>query len=212
MDKNKAGPQKSDPRRIIYRFIARLDDFGPNRKNTVSQTRLSDFIQYLYFQNSGREKELKNLYKSTKRAILSWDGQFGDDCICIDHTNDHLWILEELKIGPAFCKHTSVSNGTIQRFSPSLVLRFQSTTSAASEPVALDMDFALYELVSDLEDGYRPTAQDKNCHADFAGFVQRLIEFGNKSQEIVLIPKNGDQTYRMVFEKTMFDEYEFKVV
>lgn len=73
------------------------------------------------------------------------------------------------------------------------------------------MDFSLYELVSDMKDGYRPTVQDKNRHADFVSFVQQLIEFGNKSEKIMLVPKESDKTYKMVFEETEFG-YEFKVV
>ena len=59
--------------------------------------------------------------------------------------------------------------------------------------------------------GYRPTVQDKNRHADFVGFVQRLLDFGNKETKITLIPKKSDKHYKMLFEETDFG-YEFKVV
>ena len=62
-----------------------------------------------------------------------------------------------------------------------------------------------------MRDGYRPTVQDKNEHADFVSFVQRLIEFGNKGMRIELLPKDIQRDYRIVFEKNDFD-YEFKVV
>lgn len=205
------GGIKPDLKKIIYRFIARINDFGTNRKDTTSQMRLREFIQYLYFQNSGNEKKLGELYKSTRRAILGWDGQFEDDYICIDDTNDQLWLLEQLQIKSVINKNTQKNNGTIQRFSPSLILRFQKANSATNEAAELNVDFSLYELVSDMKDGYRPTVQDKNRHADFVSFVQQLIEFGNKSEKIMLVPKESDKTYKMVFEETEFG-YEFKVV
>ena len=205
------GGIKPDLKKIIYRFIARINDFGANRKDTTSQIRLREFIQYLYFQNSGNEKKLGELYKSTRRAILGWNGQFEDDYICIDDTNDQLWLLEQLQIKSVINKNAQKNNGTIQRFSPSLILRFQKANSSTNETAELNMDFSLYELVSDMKDGYRPTVQDKNRHADFVSFVKQLIEFGNKSEKIMLVPKESDKTYKMVFEETEFG-YEFKVV
>lgn len=205
------GGIKPELKKIIYKFIARINDFGPKRQATSSQLRLHEFIQFLYFQNSGNEKKLGELYKSARRAILSWDGQFEDDHICIDDTNDQLWTLEQLQIKSVINRNAKQISGTIQRFSPSLILRFQKSNSATNESAELNVDFALYELVSDMKDGYRPTVQDKNRHADFVSFVQRLIEFGNKHERVVLIPKESDKTYKMIFEETEFG-YEFKVV
>lgn len=205
------GGIKPNLKKIIYRFISRINDFGTNRKNTLSRIRLQEFIRYLYFQNSGNEKKLGELYKSARRAILGWNGQFEDDYICIDDTNDQLWILEQLQIKSNINKQAQSLNGKIQRFSPSLVLKFQKINSVINESTELNVDFALYNLICDIKDGYRPTVQDKNHHADFVSFVQRLLEFGNKSEKIMLVPKESDKTYRMIFEETEFG-YEFKVV
>lgn len=205
------GGIKPELKKIIYRFIARVNDFGTGRQETLSQLRLREFIQFLYFQNSGNEKKLGELYKSARRAILSWDGQFEDDHICIDDSNDQLWVLEQLQIKSVINKNAKLINGKIQRFSPSLILRFQKANSATNEFAELNVDFSLYELVSNMKNGYRPTVQDKNRHADFVSFVQRLIEFGNKNERVMLIPKESDKTYKMIFEETEFG-YEFKVV
>ena len=62
-----------------------------------------------------------------------------------------------------------------------------------------------------MSDGYRPTVQDNNRHADFVSFIQRLMEYGNKSSRITLIPKDINLDYKIVFEETEFD-FEFKVV
>ena len=75
---------------------------------------------------------------------------------------------------------------------------------------------ALWNEVKDKLDasglsGYRPTVQDKNRHADFVGFVQQVIDFGNKDDRIILVPKESDKAYKMIFEDTDFG-YEFKVV
>lgn len=204
------GGIKTELKKNIYRFVVRLNAFknGPSER---SQFRLQEFIRFLYYQNSGNEKKLAELYMSTKKAVLSWDGQFDDDCICIDDTNDQMWIVEQLQLKSAINKNVIPATGSIQRFSPTLNLKFKKDSLGVSETAEISIDFALYELISDMREGYRPTVQDKNRHADFVSFVQRLIDFGNKSTRIILIPKESDKEYKMIFEETDFG-YEFKVV
>lgn len=203
------GGIKPELKKIIYRFIVRLKAFKSNGYS--SQDRLNDFIQYLYYQNSGHEKKLGALYDATKKAVMMWDGQFDDDYICIDDSNDQMWIVEQLQLKSAIDKNKVPQAGEIQRFSPLLKLRFRRDGFDVQDSAEISVDFALYELISDMKEGYRPTVQDKNQHADFVGFVQRLIDFGNKKTRIILIPKEADKDEKMVFEETDFG-YEFKVV
>ena len=142
---------------------------------------------------------------------MSWDGQFDSDSICIDDTNEKFWVLEQLLIKPALYKVQTPETGNVMRFSTALKLRFRKASEAELETAEISMDYSLFEMICAMRDGYRPTVQDKNQHTDFVSFVQRLIEFGNKSSRIVLIPKDNEHDYKVVFEETDFG-YEFKVV
>lgn len=205
------GGIKAELKKIIYRFICRLREFKMNLDPIQSSSRLDQFISYLYLQNSGNEKSLGELYKATRLAALNWNGQFGDDCICIDDSNEMLWVLEELQLKAVINKNAIIKDGSIRRFSPMLKLKYRDKRSMLEEFVELNMDFSLYELILDIREGYRPTVQDKNRHADFASFVQRSIEFGNKSEEVFLIPKESGKKYKVIFKKTEF-QFEFRVV
>ena len=116
-----------------------------------------------------------------------------------------------MQIKPALYKAQQPTTGDVQRFSTALKLRFKKASDVVSETAEISMDYALYEMVSSMRDGYRPTVQDKNQHTDFVSFVQQLIEFGNKGSRITLIPKDHEHDYKMVFEENDFG-YEFKVV
>lgn len=205
------GGIKPDLKKVIYRFIIRLNDFSDLAGSAKKQERLKEYIQYLYFQNSGNEQKLRKLYETTKKAVLSWDGQFDNDYICIDDSNDQFWILEQLYVKSVIHKNQPKISGNIQRFSPNLKLRFRKESSEQGESVELNIDFALFELISDMREGYRPTVQDKNRHADFVSFIQRLIDFGNKSNRVTIVPKDGGKEFKIVFEENDFG-YEFKVV
>ena len=205
------GGIKPDLKKLVYRFIVRTKDIKGAYPATVQKQLFEEYIQYLYYQHSGHEKKLAKLYDATKKAVLSWDGQFDSDNICIDDSNEKFWVLEQLLIQPAIYKTQPPSTGEVLRFATALKLRFKNSNSAELQTAEISMDYALFEMISAMREGYRPTIQDKNKHTDFVSFVQRLIEFGNKATRIILIPKDNEHDYKVVFEKNDFG-YEFKVV
>lgn len=205
------GGIKPDLKKLVYRFIVRTKDIKGAYPATAQKQLFEEYIQYLYYQNSGNEKKLAKLYDATKKAVLSWDGQFGSDSICIDDSNEKFWVLEQLLIQPAIYKIQPPSTGEVLRFATALKIRFKNANSAELQTAEISMDYALFEMISAMREGYRPTVQDKNKHTDFVSFVQRLIEFGNKATRIILIPKDNEHDYKVIFEKNDFG-YEFKVV
>ena len=205
------GGIKPDLKKLVYRFIVRTKEIKGSYPASAQKQLFEEYIQYLYYQHSGNEKKLAKLYDATKKAVLSWDGQFDSDSICIDDSNEKFWVLEQLLIQPAIYKTQPPSTGEVLRFATALKLRFKNANSAELQTAEISMDYALFEMISAMREGYRPTVQDKNKHTDFVSFVQRLIEFGNKATRIILIPKDNEHDYKVIFEKNDFG-YEFKVV
>ncbi|WP_317380651.1 DNA phosphorothioation-dependent restriction protein DptF [uncultured Intestinimonas sp.] len=205
------GGIKADLKKLVYRFIIRIKDLKGELPPTKQEKLFDEYIQYLFYQNSGQEKKLSKLYEATKKAIMNWDGQFDSDTICIDDSNEKFWVLEQLLLKPSIYSNRPSADSVVQRFSPTVKLRFRKDSDSNLETAEISMDYSLFEMISAMKEGYRPTVQDKNQHTDFVSFIQRVIEFGNKAARIVLIPKEQEHDYRVVFEKTDFG-YEFKVV
>ena len=205
------GGIKAELKKLVYRFIVRTKDIKGEYPENEQQQLFDEYLQYLYYQNSGNEKKLGKLYDATKKAIMNWDGQFDSDTICIDDSNEKFWVLEQLLIKPAIYRAQAPITGEVLRFSTTLKLRYRKANDTEIETAEISMDYALFEMISAMKEGYRPTVQDKNQHADFVSFVQRIIEFGNKASRIVLVPKENEHNYKVIFEQTDFG-YEFKVV
>lgn len=205
------GGIKAELKKLVYRFIVRTKDIKGEYPANEQQQLFDEYLQYLYYQNSGNEKKLGKLYDATKKAIMNWDGQFDSDTICIDDSNEKFWVLEQLLIKPAIYKTRMPATDEVLRFSTTLKLRYCKESDIALETAEISIDYALFEMISAMKEGYRPTVQDKNQHADFVSFIQRIIEFGNKASRIVLVPKENEHNCKIVFEQTDFG-YEFKVV
>lgn len=99
-----------------------------------------------------------------------------------------------------------VDDGQLQRFTPNIVIEF--TNKHTSEIVRLTIDYSLYELISKLNEGYIQTADDRNNHADFIIFVEKMLYAGSLGENILIVSDRGEKA---VVKKTGFG-YEFKVV
>lgn len=205
------GGIKPELKKLVYRFIVRLKEIKGEYIEIQEQNRFSEYIRYLYYQNSLNEKMMSKVYEATKKAIMNWNGNFESDYICIDETNEQYWVLEQLYLKSAIKRAQPIDDEDIMRFSTSLRLKYKKENGTDEDCTDISVDYALYEMICSMSEGYRPTVQDKNRHADFVSFIQRLMEYGNKVSRITLVPKDTNIDYKIVFEETEFD-FEFKVV
>lgn len=205
------GGIKPELKKLVYRFIVRLKEIKGEYVDIQEKNRFKEYIKYLYYQNSANEKKLSKVYEATKKAIMNWNGHFESDYICIDETNEQYWVLEQLYLKSAIKKVQPIDKEEIMRFSTSLKLKYKKDNGTDEDCANISIDYALYDMICSMSEGYRTSVQDKNRHADFVSFIQRLMEYGNKISRITLVPKDINQDYKIVFEETEFD-FEFKVV
>ena len=95
----------------------------------------------------------------------------------------------------------------LQRFLPFITVKYENKKTR--EIISLDIDYSLYELIYKLASGYIQTAEDRNNHADFISFVQKILKTGSADKELMLVTEDNRKA---VIEKTKFGVYKFKVV
>ena len=60
-----------------------------------------------------------------------------------------------------------------------------------------------------MANGYIQTADDRNNHADFISFVQKILKTGHADKVVEIVT---EENYKAIIEKTKFGTYKFKVV
>ena len=73
--------------------------------------------------------------------------------------------------------------------------------------IDIDIDYHLFELIKEMNEGYNINASDKNSHADFNGFITKIIETGNKNKEVLIVSKDNPNNM-MTIKKDAFEEIE----
>ena len=189
----------------LYKFIMyqreMIDEFV--EKDLV----YASFVKDLYCVYSGKSKELRGLYDSVTRSIYSWDGVFGEKLICLDDSNEKYSIVENLTIKPYLIR--TAPEAEVLRFLPTIAIRYRDEKE--ENDVTIYLDYALYRLIQSMKDGYRPSSQDCNIHADFVSKIKALIDLGEKRKRVIIVPKGNEEKSRFVFEETEFG-YSFKEV
>lgn len=196
-----------DPlKKYVYKFLRNYKKLTDSQELKADRLYLS-FVQDLYHAYAGNINHLKNLYSSVKHSIYSWNGTYGTDLICIDDSSDDYSILEQLNI------RYDVAQGSgddeVLQFAPVIIVRFSNETK--TEQVSFSIDYSLYRVIMAMKDGYCPTSQDRNVHADFSSGIMALSEFGTKKSRVYIVSKRKTSNMKFLLEESDFG-YSFKEV
>ena len=190
----------------VYKFLMNYGKLA-DRETLKADCLYSSFVRDLYHAYAGNVKCLKNLYSSVRNSIYAWNGIYGTDLICIDDSSDDYSILEQLVIKYDVAQGSGEDE--VQRFSPVILVRFSN--EAKTERVTFSVDYRLYKVIMAMKDGYCPTSQDRNIHADFSSGIMALSEFGSKKSRVYIVPKRKQGNIAFLFEESDFG-YSFKEV
>lgn len=196
-----------DPlKKYVYKFLRNYKKLTDSKELKADRLYLS-FVQDLYHAYAGNIKHLKNLYSSVKHSIYSWNGTYGTDLICIDDSSDDYSILEQLNIKYDVAQGSG--DDEVLQFAPVIIVRFSNETK--TEQVSFSIDYSLYRVIMAMKDGYCPTSQDRNVHADFSSGIMALSEFGTKKSRVYIVSKRKTSNMKFLLEESDFG-YSFKEV
>lgn len=189
----------------IFNTIVRIDNIDSNDN---SDEIYNEYIKYLYYFNAGRGNKLGGLYSLVEKAVIQWCGSNEDGFLCLDDKQEDFSIFEEVKF-IANISHIKAPKETDElfKFLPSIVVAFEDRTNQ-NEIIYLDIDYSLFKLLYKLNNGYIQTADDRNNHADFISFVNRVLQTGQLTDSITVMTADGKKA---VVSQGMFG-YKFKVV
>lgn len=165
------------------------------------------FLKDLYYYNAGKKIKLQSLYSMVQCAVINWCGSESEKNICLDDLSLGLSIYENLEFKEHLENLPKQSDETkLQKFMPNIAVEFLDPKT--KEIMSLSIDYSLYELIMKLNRGYIQTADDRNNHADFISFVEKMLKSGSLEKEILVVMEDGKKAK---IEKTGFG-YKFKVV
>lgn len=187
----------------LYNLIVRIETISLD--NVVEEV-YNQYLLDLYLYNAGIGKKLRNLYNMVEKAVTQWCGCDEEGNLCLDDRHQGFSLYEKVEFKPNIdAIPKPVETEQLQRFIPSIVVSFEDKNN---EIISLEIDYALYELLYKLNQGYIQTADDRNNHADFIGFIDRILQTGSLTESVSIISYDGKKAN---ISQGMFG-YKFKVV
>lgn len=193
---------------FVENFIAILylidAHFAKNIRNTV----YDEYVEYLYAFNKKEMSEIRTFYKELKIAIFSWKGSPMNDYINLECLEGEKTIAQKLRLNPAADQLEALPGLKLQSFKPSITVKYYNNSKSKSE--LLDIDFVLYQLLKKVTSGYRPNKKDEEDATTFVEFLEKIMLFGEKQNELLFNFQGESMKYRLKYDE--FDGYVFEKV
>ncbi|MBE6023495.1 MAG: DNA phosphorothioation-dependent restriction protein DptF [Cellulosilyticum sp.] len=210
MDINRRTKEHKETKKALLELFIRLYRLnGIQGKLAIEDEVYTEFISSVYAYNANNVRELKDLYTNFIDAIFRWNGGNSKKMVGINvgMNQFHYRISQELKIQECIEPGKINSSEVIERFVPYITVTISDEDEERKE--SIDIDFALFKLIRDIKNGYRPNVKDKNNFVSFVNLIERIYNYGNKKKEVFIESKNTENISRYILKKSKFG-FEFE--
>jgi DNA phosphorothioation-dependent restriction protein DptF len=177
-------------------------DFAAN----ISDQDYKDYIKNLYYFNVVKMKKISHFYEEIMSAIFKWKGSPKKDYIYLSKPSDKYRLAQKLKPKPTVEHLSPNTNEILDTFKSSIVIGYNNGNSENN--LFIEIDYQLYSLLKKVLAGYRPNKRDEEDAIKFMEFMEKLMEFGEKQEEM-LIHFPRDNKFYMV-KRDSFGAFAFE--
>ncbi|MBM7691628.1 DNA phosphorothioation-dependent restriction protein DptF [Peribacillus deserti] len=156
----------------------------------IAEQSYEKYLKNLYSFNTGDKKQIRDFYEEIKTAIYKWKGSPKKDYIYMNKASEKFRLAQKLNLRPSIDHLKQDDREVLDTFKSSILLAYRNGDS--DHKIFLDIDFPLYQLLTKVQDGYRPNKKDEEDAIKFVEFIEKLMAFGDKKEEmLVYFPQDG---------------------
>ncbi|HFT5902891.1 TPA: DNA phosphorothioation-dependent restriction protein DptF [Bacillus cereus] len=153
------------------------------------------YVNKLFDFNSGNKKEIKVFYEEIKEALFKWKGSPKKGYIYLNKPSDKYRLAQQLNLKPSIDHLKFNQNDVLESFKASLVLAYHN--GDIKNTIELDIDYQLYNLLVKVCRGYCPNKKDEEDAIKFTEFVEKIMKFGEKENELLIHFPNDSRFYKL---------------
>lgn len=169
-----------------------------------------DYMSALFYWNRGDKLKLKKVYNNVKEGIINWNGEAEKDHINIFLGKNQLKykVSERIDIKADLNNLPKNDDDDLKKFIGTLKLKYKGNNS--NQSYEIDVDYKLYKLLVQVNNGYRPNKKDKNYFINFIEFINKVVETGSQNKELIFMEKNKEENkkFKLEFDEE-FETYRF---
>lgn len=169
-----------------------------------------DYMNAVFYWNRGDKAKLKNIYNNVRDGIINWNGEADKDHMNIFMGKNQIKykVSEKIELKVDTSNLPKSDEDDLKKFIETLKLKYKSENSETSYEI--DIDYNLYKLLIQVNNGYRPNKKDKNRFIKFIEFINKIEETGSQNKELLFTEKNreNNKQFKLEYDEE-FETYRF---
>lgn len=170
----------------------------------------NDYMNAIFYWNKGDKAKLKNVYNNVRYGIINWNGEADKNYMNIFMGKNQIKykVSEKIELKVDTSNLPKSDEDDLKKFIETLKLKYRNENSETSYEI--DIDYNLYKLLIQVNNGYRPNKKDKNHFIKFIEFINKLEETGRQNEELLFTEKNRENNKKFKLEyDEEFETYRF---
>ena len=195
---------------LLKLFIRSYYICGDDNLFSLRDEVYDEYINALFYFNQGNKSKLKKIYENVKKGIMNWNGEADKDYINIFVGKNQIKykVSEKIQLKADTSNLSSNLSEELQKFIGTLILQFKSEGYNTS--YSIDIDYNLYRLLKQVNQGYRPNKKDRNNFIKFVEVINKIQYLGSQDKELLITEKNqeNNKQYKLEYDEE-FNTYRF---
>ncbi|MBX9955708.1 DNA phosphorothioation-dependent restriction protein DptF [Peribacillus simplex] len=158
----------------------------------IEESSYKEYMHNLYYFNTGDKNKIIDFYEEVKKAIFNWKGSPKKNYIYLNKPVEKFRLAQKLHLKPNIQEYEENRKESLGAFKSSIVLMYIGNHS---EKIVLEIDFPLFQLLSKVQEGYRPNKKDEEDAIKFVEFVEKLMSLGDKKKEMLVYFPSDNRFY-----------------
>ncbi|MGG0176417.1 DNA phosphorothioation-dependent restriction protein DptF [Gottfriedia acidiceleris] len=196
-------------RKVLMKTYIRMTYcFTEEQESVFNDCVFNSYMKSLFAFNAGNPTGLQQLYKDVLKAVFEWKGQpkRNSNYIYIDDSIELIKIAQSLSVRPYSQNMAKSAEEIFYSFKKNIVIGYQEPNS--KKFALLEIDYPLYEKILMVLKGYRPNKKDKEDAIQFVEFIDKLMKFGNKNEQLLVHHSSEDLRFKLEYDG-FFGQFTF---
>ncbi|MDV2884692.1 DNA phosphorothioation-dependent restriction protein DptF [Alkalihalophilus pseudofirmus] len=163
-------------------------------KNATSES-YKRYMKHLYFFNKGVKQQIKPFYDEVKSSIFKWKGSPKRHYIYMNKPTEKFRIAQYLELKPSINHINTNPEETLKSFKQSLSIAFHGGN--INDYTMVDIDYVLYDLLTQVQEGYCPNKKDEEDAIKFVEFIDKLMRYGKRKEELLIHIPSEQKIYKL---------------
>lgn len=191
---------------FIQNFVAILYLTDPKFADKVVNPFYEKFIYYLYGFNCAEPNTIREYHRRIRLAIFNWQGSPRQNYIYINRLENDITVAQQLKLDPENSIYDRRIEDSLETFKPFLRIAYRRQQSS----LELEINYTLFVLLEKVCEGYRPNKKDEENATTWSEFLEKLMHFGEKKEELLFtfLDEGKYYTLKKEFGGFVFEEVE----